>query len=73
MTTQSTDGQGACPDEWPYIPDELTGWTDFNLSQERDYLTARAALGFADWWDRQAVVNVRAELEARANATQYPT
>ena len=66
MTEPTEAGQDARPFDWPYDPEELRGWTDFNIDQERDYFTARVALGAADWWDRQAARNVRAELEARA-------
>lgn len=65
MQTEAA-GPSALPDGWPYEPADLKTWTEFNLIQERDYFTARFALGFGDDLDRQAADNVRAELEARA-------
>lgn len=66
MDTDTEAGLCARPSDWPYDPAEIKTWSDLNLEQERDYFTARIALGAADRWDREAADNVRAELEARA-------
>jgi hypothetical protein len=51
--------------DWPYSPVNLAFMTHYNLNQERDYLTARAALGHDTVETAEAIAAVRREIDRR--------